>query len=359
MRKLAELWESIGDPEEKKVQCHVCAHHCIIASGKRGFCLTRENIDGILFTLIYGSCISSGSVDPVEKKPLYHFYPGSSAFSIATVGCSLRCKHCQNWELSKSFPNSEGTIAEFSEKDQSRHYARSFPLRYMSPELVVERALRSGSRSIAYTYNEPLIWFEFVRETSLLAHQAGLKNVLVTSGYSSLEANEQLIQYIDAANIDIKGFTTAFYKKLIGISSFQPVLDTCVFFKEHGVHVEITNLIIPEENDNLEEIRELVIWIRENLGKDTPLHFSAYHPMYEIDHPRTPSNILTEAWRLAKEEGLQYVFMGNVSVPHGSNTVCPKCGELLIQREGYRIAKKNLTDENRCGKCGEKISGIF
>ncbi|MHA1584253.1 MAG: AmmeMemoRadiSam system radical SAM enzyme [Promethearchaeota archaeon] len=358
MLKLAELWETIGDPTEKKVKCNVCAHHCTISQGKRGFCLIRKNIDGKLYIITYGSLISRGTVDPIEKKPLHHFYPNSNAFSIASIGCNLRCKHCQNWEISKSFPDEEGNFAEFSERDRNDLGARTFALTQMTPEEVVTRAKREKCEVIAYTYNEPLISYEFVRDTSLLAHEAGIKNVLVTGGYSSDEANKEYVKFIDAANVDIKGFTDKFYQKLIGIPSLQPVLNTCEYFKNNGMHVEITNLIIPEENDNLDEIQALAEWVRDHLGVETPLHFSAYHPSYRIDRPRTPSKILTDAWNIAKKIGLKYVFMGNVFSDVGGNTYCPKCNALLIERKGYIVENKGLTSENTCMKCGTKIEII-
>ncbi|MCK4798725.1 MAG: AmmeMemoRadiSam system radical SAM enzyme [Spirochaetes bacterium] len=355
MKKISELWNTHGKPDEKSVQCHVCAHHCIIPSDKQGFCRTRQNIDGVLYTLIYGSAISPGSVDPIEKKPLYHFHPNSKAFSIATIGCNLRCKHCQNWHISKSYPDSNGELALYAEKDKKDLNARSFPLTFITPEQVISQAIRTKSDVIAYTYNEPLIWFEFVKDTSILARENGIKNVLVTGGYSSDEANKEYIKFIDAANIDIKGFSNRFYKKIVGVPDFKPVLDTAKFFNDNGVHVEITNLIIPNENDDMDEIQALIDWVFKELGPDIPLHFSAYHPSYHINHPRTPSTVLRKAWKLATDTGLNYVYMGNVLSNEGQNTNCPKCGEILIQRSGYRIKQTGLTTKNTCGNCGESI----
>ncbi|MHA1718693.1 MAG: AmmeMemoRadiSam system radical SAM enzyme [Promethearchaeota archaeon] len=360
MKKIAELWESIGAIEEKKVRCNVCSHYCIIPPGKRGFCQSRENIDGTLYVLNYGSCISKGSIDPVEKKPLYHFYPGSNVFSIATVGCSFRCKHCQNWNIGPAaYPNEDGTIANIFKKDES--YAQPFLLTQLTPSEVVTRAKKANCKSIAYTYNEPTIWFEFIKDTALIAKEEGIKNILVTNGYSSMESNEEYINFIDAANIDIKGFNDSFYKKIVGVPSLQPVLDTAEFMKKNGVHIEITNLIIPNENDNLDDIRSMVKWIINHLGKDTPLHFSAYHPSYRLNNPRTPIKILNNAWKLAKDEGLNYVFMGNVLADEGGNTYCPQCKKILLERKGYHIINRNLTKENECGYCGLKIpiKGFF
>lgn len=356
MKKKAELWESIGDSEERKVQCHVCAHHCIIKPNSLGICKTRQNIDGTLYTLVYGSLISHGTVDPIEKKPLYHFYPNSGAFSIATIGCNLMCKHCQNWQISRSFPDNNGKIAQFCEADKQEFNAHNFHLTELLPEQVVKRAKQSGSKIIAYTYNEPLIWYEFVRDTALLAKKEGLKNVLVTGGYSSEVANEQYVKFIDAVNIDIKGFTNKFYQKYVGVPNFKPVLDTAIYFKEHGMHVEITNLIIPNENDNFIDIQQMVEWIFTQLGKDTPLHFSAYHPEYRTKEPSTSPKILMKAYDLAKDVGLNYVYIGNMVTAKGNSTICPNCGAEIIRRNGYHIQNINLSDQNTCRKCNNEIA---
>ena len=355
MKRIGELWELI-DTKEMKVQCHVCAHHCIIMPDSLGFCKTRINLKGTLFTLVYGSLSSSGSIDPIEKKPLYHFYPNSNAFSIATIGCNLRCQHCQNWHISKSYPDVEGKIAQFNDSDKNELSARSFPLTELSPDQIIKKVRDTNSQLIAYTYNEPLIWFEYVKDTSLLAKDLGVKNVLVTGGYSSEQANQEYIKFIDAANIDFKGFTNEFYKKYVGISDFTPILNTAKFFKQNNIHVEITNLIIPNENDHLEDIERMVIWIKKNLGIDTPLHFSAYYPQYRTNQPRTSPKILTQAWEIAKNVGLRHVFLGNIVSHEGSSTICPNCHTTLIQRHGYAIKNVNLSNQNRCKKCGEEIA---
>jgi len=342
LKKLAELWEPIGSIENNKVRCKICSHYCIISPGKRGFCKSRENIDGKLYTLNYGSCISHGSTDPIEKKPLYHFYPGSNAFSIATVGCSFRCKHCQNWNIGPSaYPDKDGVVAKIFKKDEI--YAQSFKLTQMTPDEVVTRTKKANCKSIAYTYNEPTI------------KEEDIKNILVTNGYSSMESNKEYIKFIDAANIDFKAFKDSFYDKIVSVPSMQPVLDTAEFMKKNGIHIEITNLIIPKENDDLNEIRSMVIWIINHLGADTPLHFSAYHPSYRLKNPRTSTKILKDAWILAKEEGLQYVFMGNILSDEGGSTVCPQCNTIIIERRGYHTINRNLTIENKCGQCGLKI----
>ncbi len=358
MKKLAELWEKIDTDEKKKVKCKICSHYCIISPGKRGFCNTRENIGGILYTLVYGSCISKGSIDPIEKKPLYHFWPSSEVYSIATIGCNFRCKHCQNWEISQSYPDLNGSIAEFSVKDKTKFGIQKFNLIEMSPSEIVTRAKYFGSKSIAYTYNEPGIWFEFVKDTGILAKQEGIKNILVTNGYTSKESNSEYIKFIDAVNIDFKAFSNEFYKKIVGISNFQPILDTAEFFKKNNIHVEITNLIIPNENDDLSEIKEMIQWIKFHLGVNTPLHFSAYRPMYRLNQPSTGHNILMDAYNLAKQVGLNNVYIGNMMMEQGSHTMCPNCNAIVIERHGYNIISKNLSKDNRCKKCGTKISII-
>lgn len=356
MKKEAELWEIVGSSDNQVVQCHVCAHHCVIKPNELGTCKTRKNIDGILYSLIYGSLISSGTVDPIEKKPLYHFYPNASAFSIATIGCNLKCKHCQNWQISKSFPDINGKIAQFCEEDKRELHAHNFNLTELSSEQVVERAKRVRSKIIAYTYNEPLIWYEFVKKTALLAKEEGMKNVLVTGGYSSSQANKEYVKFIDAANIDFKGFTNEFYQKFVGVPNFKPILETAEFFKTHGIHIEITNLIIPNENDNLADIQRMTEWISTHLGNETPLHFSAYHPEYRTNEPSTSPKTLEKAWEIAKKVGLKYVYIGNVLSSKGNSTLCPNCGVEVIHRRGYHIENINLTDQNTCAKCGKKVA---
>ncbi|WP_457556536.1 AmmeMemoRadiSam system radical SAM enzyme [Candidatus Harpocratesius sp.] len=355
MKKIAELWESFGNPHDKQVKCNVCSHYCIIKPNNRGFCRTRVNLDGTLYSLDYGALISPGTNDPVEKKPLYHFFPGSQAFSIATIGCNFKCKQCQNWEISQSYPSDDGKMALFSQKDQHDFGIHSFLLTERTPDQVISQVKRIKSTSIAYTYNEPTIWFEFIKDTSILAHKEGIKNILVSNGYSSPEANSELINFIDAANIDIKSMEDSFYKRVVGVPSVQPVLDTCKFFKENNVHLEITNLLIPGENDSPSVIRALIKWVLENLDRDTPLHFSAYTPRYRMNHPSTSKNILKFAWKEAKSAGLHYVYMGNVYTTKGNNTYCSKCGELIISRQGYNVTAPGLSSENTCLKCGEKI----
>lgn len=302
--------------DNEKVVCLLCPHNCVIREGKRGSCGVRENRGGKLFTLVYGS-VSSMAVDPIEKKPLFHFYPGSCIFSISTVGCNLHCQNCQNWQISQVSVESG--------------FTRDF-----SPEEIVRRVEGSGSKSIAYTYNEPFIWYEFVFDVAKLAHQRGIMNVLVTNGYIMEEPLRKIASYIDAANVDVKSMRDEFYKKICKAPSVKPVLDAVLVMKEEGIHVELTYLIIPTLNDSEEEIREFARWVKENAGVDTPVHFSRFFPHYKLsDLPPTPPSTVAKAWRLAKEEGLHYVYMGNMP-GEGEDTYCPSCGEKVIERYGLQ-----------------------
>jgi pyruvate formate lyase activating enzyme len=351
MKKEAVLYDKLDD---NKVQCKVCARRCIIKNGMRGNCSTRINENGTLFTLIYGSLISRGSIDPIEKKPLYNYYPGHSIYSVASVGCNFHCTMCQNWSISQCYPNENGSRA-ICEEEGSRD--SSYGLVQMSPVELIEAVERSNCKLIAYTYNEPTIWHEYIMDVAELAHQRDIKNVLVTNGYSTPEASEELIKVMDAANIDFKAFSDSFYQRIAKVNSMQPILDTAKYWKSHGMHIEITNLIIPQENDNPVEIRSMCDWILKNLGPDTPLHFSAYHPDYKMQHhTQTPLYSLETAYSIAKEVGLYYVYIGNVHSAKGNNSICYNCNELLVERMGYSISKINLLESNHinvCPKCGK------
>lgn len=348
MKKEAILYQKL---EDKKVQCNVCARRCVIKDGQRGNCTTRMNEGGTLYTLIYGSLISRGSIDPVEKKPLYNFYPGHSIYSIASVGCNFHCTMCQNWSISQCYPNENGTMAIC---DDAGHHGNSFELLSIPPKALVDSVRRSDCNLLAFTYNEPTIWHEYVIDVAELAHRETIKNVLVTNGYSTPEASKDLVKVIDAANIDFKAFTDAFYQNIVKVNALQPVLDTAEYWKSHGMHIEITNLIIPQENDNPKEIQSMCEWIVSHLGPDTPIHFSAYHPDYKMqNHTRTPINTLENAYKIAKIAGLYFVYIGNVQSSLGNNTICYHCNELLIERTGYAISKINLSVDNRCPNCGE------
>jgi len=331
--KEAIMWDPLAD---KLLRCKVCPRRCVIKPGQRGFCRTRENRDGKLYTLIYAE-VSSMAVDPIEKKPLFNFWPGSLAFSISTVSCSFNCPWCQNWEIAHASPG-------------------EIPTQEIPPEKVVELAKKYNCRSIAYTYNEPLIWYEYVMDTAKLAKKAGIFNVMVTNGYVTLEALDEIAPYLDAANVDVKAFTEEFYHKYCG-TNLKEVLAATEAMVKKGLHIEVTNLIIPTLNDKPEEIRQLAKWVKEKLGPDTPLHFSRFYPMYKMIHlPSTPVEIIAKAREIALNEGLRYVYVGNIPGHKGENTYCPKCNATVVERAGFSIVKWNLTDENKCSKCGTPIA---
>ncbi|MBA7498538.1 GTP 3',8-cyclase [subsurface metagenome] len=352
MKFKARLWDSL---EDNKVKCHVCANECVIRPGKVGICRTRKNFDGELYTLIYGSMISSGSLDPIEKKPLYNFWPGATAYSIASIGCSFRCQNCQNWNISQANPTDNGKNGFYSLEGLEN---RKMSLVEMTPEQLVKNVKKSGATTLAYTYNEPLISHEWILDTTVLLKQENIKTILVTNGYSTIEATKELIEVgIDAANIDIKSMSDEFYKTICGVKSVQPVLDTAKRFKSTGIHVEITNLIIPDLNDSNAEIEKLTNWIVENLGVDTPTHFSAYHPDFmQPSMKRTPFETLDNAYKIAMRAGINYVYVGNIRHKKGGNTYCPNCNHLIIGRSGYRFTKIDITDTKHCPKCQYDLS---
>ncbi len=330
----AMYWEPL---EGGRVRCRLCPLNCIINEGQRGSCRIRKNIGGKLYTLNYGK-VSAIGTDPVEKKPLFHFWPGSCTLSISSVGCNMHCKHCQNWEISQSDEN--------------------FPyIHDMTPEMVVAITKRYGCESIAYTYNEPVIWYEFVLETAKLARKEGIYNLLITNGYINEEPFRELAPYIDAMNIDIKAFSDEFYMKIASVPSGEPSRRTAVIAKkEYGIHVELTYLIIPTLNDREEEIRAFARWVVENLGDETPVHFSRFFPHYRLRHlPPTPLETVEMAYRVAREEGLKFVYVGNVPGHEGENTYCPRCGKPLIVRWGFEITEYRITGAGKCEYCGEPI----
>lgn len=323
----------------QRVQCHVCAHRCAIAPGKRGLCQVRENQAGQLVSLVYGRVISM-AVDPIEKKPLFHFYPGSTAFSVATLGCNFRCSFCQNSEISQ-MPRDEGQIV-----------GREAP-----PAQLVSGAKHYGCKSIAYTYTEPTIAFEYTYETALLARQSGIKNVYVTNGYMTAEMLEQFRPYLDAANVDLKAFRDDFYRENCG-AHLQPVLDSLKLMKKQGVWVEVTTLIIPTLNDSAEELRDIAAFIAQELGAETPWHVSRFHPTYRLqDKPITPAATLRRAHEIGLEAGLHYVYQGNLPGQGGEDTICPQCQQVVIRRAGFSVLQKRLRGD-KCETCGAKIDGI-
>ena len=334
MKRKASFWERRDD----KVQCLLCPHNCIIADGKRGICRVRENESKKLYTLIYGSA-SSIAADPIEKKPLYHFYPGSCALSFGTVGCNLSCRHCQNYSISMARPE-------------------DFPLHELSPEEPADLAKDRGCRGIAWTYNEPTIWHEFTVDASKIAKKRGLYVVYVSNGYINEDPFREIGEYLDAINIDIKSFNDRFYREITG-GHLQPVLDTCKLAKEMGIHLEITYLIIPDLNDSMDDIEKFCTWVYEELGYNVPVHFTRFYPHYKMkDRIPTPLETLKKAYDLARKKGLQYVYLGNVSPGDYDNTYCPKCGALLIERYGFSSEIKNLK-EGKCTVCGAKMPVIM
>jgi pyruvate formate lyase activating enzyme len=321
--------------KDDALRCTICPRMCVIKPGQRGFCDTKENKDGKIISLTYGQ-LSAVAVDPIEKKPLAHFHPGSLAFSVSSVGCSFTCPWCQNWHLSMAKPG-------------------EYQTKYVSPEEVVNMALRRDCRSIAYTYNEPLINLNYVEDVSRLAHKKGIKNVLVTNGYISIPALEIVVDAIDAANVDWKAFNEPFYRKYCS-ADLKSVLDATVEMKRRGVHVEVTFLVIPETNDDEEETRAMARYLVENLGPDTPLHISRFFPHYKFNHvPPTPIDTLVRARSIAMEEGVRYVFVGNVPLTDYEDTICHACGKPVIERSGYTITGWHLDDGNKCEHCGEHI----
>lgn len=328
------FYERLG---EGKVRCFLCAQHCIISPGKRGICAVRENIDGTLFSLVYGKVIAR-HIDPIEKKPLFHFYPGSRSYSIATVGCNFRCLHCQNYDISQ-YPKIYPDI----------------PGEEMTPEEVVREAEITGCESISYTYTEPTIFFEFAYDCARLAHEKGIKNVFVSNGYTSPEATRTIAPYLDGNNIDLKGDDN-FYKKVAG-ARLQPVLDTIKLMKELGVWVEVTTLIIPTYNDSEDFLRWVAEFIR-SVDPSMPWHVTQFYPTYKLtDQPRTPISTLRRAREIGLKAGLKYVYEGNVPGEGGENTYCSECGELLIERFGFSLTTVKMKN-SKCSNCGAKIEGI-
>jgi pyruvate formate lyase activating enzyme len=332
----AMLWEEAG---EGRVRCRLCAHRCLIPAGGRGVCMVRENRGGKLYSLVYGRLVSQ-ALDPVEKKPLFHFLPGTGTLSIATVGCNFRCDFCQNYEISQ-FP---------------REHSGRIVGEEVEPQKIVEAAKETQARSISYTYTEPTIFFEFCRDTGILAAQEGLKNIFVTNGYVTEEALEEAKGWLHAANVDLKSFSEDFYRRFCG-ASLQPVLDTIRRMWEAGIWVEVTTLVIPGRNDSEAEL----CWIAEflaGISPDIPWHVSRFVPAYKVwDIPPTPVNTLRKAREIGLSAGLHFVYMGNVP-GEGEDTFCPSCGKVLIKRYGFYVLKKDL-QEGHCPHCGAAIPGVW
>jgi pyruvate formate lyase activating enzyme len=333
--KEALHWTTI---DEKTLQCHLCPRRCVLAPGQKGFCRARKNIGGTLYSLTYGQPVAI-HVDPIEKKPLAHVYPGSKSFSIATAGCNLRCKFCQNWEISQLD-------------------AEKVTVQFVAPSEIVAMTKKYKCKTIAFTYTEPTMFYEYMLDIAKLAQQQGIDCVMHSAGFINEQPLRQLTPYLRAANIDLKGFNEKYYSSFCE-GSLDAVLNTLKVLKEEGVWVEITTLLIPGGNDSPQELRELCQWIKDNLGEDTPIHFSRFFPMYKLTNlSPTPIASLKRAKEIAEEVGLHFVYVGNIPQALGEDTFCPQCNTLLIKRIGYTIIENNLS-EGKCPSCDNDISGIW
>ncbi|HOF20512.1 MAG TPA: AmmeMemoRadiSam system radical SAM enzyme [Bacteroidales bacterium] len=320
------------------VMCLLCPNGCILKDGEISRCNNRTVRKSRLYTMAFGNPCAI-NIDPMEKKPLYHFHPGTRIFSIATAGCNLACLNCQNWSISQTRP------------DKTRNYD-------LMPERVVEEALKNNCRSIAYTYSEPTSFYEYMYETSVLAKRAGIKNVAVSNGYVNPEPLKKLCTVLDAANIDLKSFNDSTYMKLTG-GKLQPVLDSLLIYRDSGVWLEITCLIVPTWTDKADEIAAMCKWLSEGGFRDTPVHFTRFYPIYKLDQlPPTPVEFLNEAAGIARQEGMKYIYTGNVPGSEQANTICPGCGTRLILRQGFRIVSNDIR-KGRCSKCGREIHGVW
>ncbi|MCK5243570.1 AmmeMemoRadiSam system radical SAM enzyme [bacterium] len=321
------------------VLCMLCPRRCFIPEGGRGWCRVRVNAMQKLYTQVYG-LPAAVHVDPIEKKPVFHLLPGSRAFSIATAGCNLNCQFCQNWTLATSNPE-------------------TLPAEFLSPHKIVAMALRTGSRSIAYTYSEPVVFYEYMREIAELAHRAGLYNVMITGGYIAEKPLRELLPLLDVIKVDLKGFEPSFYRHLVK-GELHYVKRTLKIIAEVGTQLEVVNLLIPTQNDSEASIRALCEWVAHDLGKATPLFFSRFTPQYRMQNlPVTPQETLHRARVIARDAGLQYIYLGNVMDPEGENTICPNCDLVLVDRHGYAILENRLVRRNTCPRCGERIPGIW
>ncbi len=333
--KLSPLYTSLKGGD---VRCELCPHQCRVSKGKRGICRVRENRDGKYYSLVYGNPCAIHP-DPIEKKPFFHVLPGTISYSLATAGCNFQCKFCQNWEISQASPEDV--------------FSFDFP-----PEAIVKKAKEVGAHSIAYTYVEPTIFYEYMLDIALLTKKAGLLNVTHSNGFINPAPLRNLSKVLDAANIDLKGFSESFYRELCG-GDLLPVLEALKILKTEKVHLEITNLVIPTKNDDISMVREMCIWIKKELGPETPIHFSRFYPLYKLRTlPPTPVSTLEKARAVASDVGLEYVYIGNIPGHEAEHTFCPKCKKRIIQRTGYMVGEVNLK-AGKCKFCGKPIPGIW
>jgi pyruvate formate lyase activating enzyme len=333
---LANWWQNL---ENGKILCTLCPRYCTIGEGQAGFCFIRQNINNKLYSIGYGRP-TGFAIDPIEKKPLNHFLPGTEILSFGTAGCNLGCKFCQNWSISKAKIDNTNSL-------------------YATPENVILLAKKYNVPSIAFTYNDPIIFGEYVIDVSKLAKEEGIKSVMVTNGYIDKEARKDVFKFIDAANVDLKAFTENFYHKLT-FSHLQPVLDTLIWLvKETNVWLEITTLLIPNENDSEDEIKKMCDWITQNLGEEIPLHFTAFHPDFKMNNKqRTPLETLQRARKIAIQSGIKFCYLGNVWDEIGHTTFCPSCNKPIIKRSWHEVIEYHLIDDH-CKFCNEKINGVF
>ncbi|MFA6317690.1 MAG: AmmeMemoRadiSam system radical SAM enzyme [Elusimicrobiota bacterium] len=348
------------------VQCELCPFECFLPEGARGVCRVRMNSGGRLVTMVYDHPVSV-HLDPIEKKPVFHLLPGSLIYSLAAAGCSLRCSFCQNWEISQAFP--EEVVGRTSVPRELRILAVSGGMAQaqivadeaatLSPEEVVKAALATRCRSIAYTYSEPVVFYEYVRDIAALAKKAGLRNVMVTAGYINPKPLAELAPLLDVVKVDLKGFDEGFYRRMVG-GELKFVLRTLQELRRHHVLTEVVNLVVPTLNDDPAALKALSAWVKQNMGPDTPLFFSRFHPQYKVQNiPPTPVETLTLARDLAMKEGLRYVYVGNVAGHPGEHTYCPKCRQVMVRRQGYMILENRIAATGRCPNDGTRIPGIW
>ncbi|MFH1737405.1 MAG: AmmeMemoRadiSam system radical SAM enzyme [bacterium] len=332
----ARYYEHLDD---KKVECHLCPKKCGVANQERGYCGVRENRDGTYYSLVYGRVCSMGRHDPIEKKPLFHYLPGTAAFSIATAGCNMECKFCQNWNISQFRP----------EQVQAVH---------LSPAMTAQASKNFGAPTIAYTYSEPVVFYEYMYDAAVEGRKLGIGSVMITNGYIEEQPLRDLCKVLTGIKVDFKAFTEKFYRETCS-GELQPVLRTLKILAELKIWFELVVLIVPTLNDGIEENKSMVKWIRENLGDSVPVHFTRYHPTYKIKNiPSTPIATLERLWNMARDEGLKFAYLGNVTGHPGEDTYCPGCKEILIKRTGYYIGYNKIED-GKCPKCSAPIPGVW